>query len=109
MFKNIGGNMSLADLLKQKAELERVIAQQQAEERGNALTQVRELMSTYGLSVSDLAPQRAPTRRTASKGLKVAAKYVNKDTGEYWTGRGLQPKWLRAKLAEGAKLADFAT
>lgn len=98
--------MSLAELIKQKEELEKAIAQQQAEERETALTQVRELMSTYGLTVSDL---QSSNRGRVSKGLKVAAKYVNKDTGEYWTGRGLQPKWLRAKLEAGAKLADFAT
>lgn len=101
--------MSLADLIKQKEELERAIAQQQAEERETALTQVRELMSTYGLSVSDLAPPKGLPRSRSGRGLKVAAKYVNKDTGEYWTGRGLQPKWLRAKLEAGAELADFAT
>jgi DNA-binding protein H-NS len=36
-------------------------------------------------------------------------KYRNKDNPEEtWTGRGRQPKWLSARLAKGAKLADFA-
>jgi len=38
----------------------------------------------------------------------VAAKYRNAATGDAWTGRGLQPKWLKAALAAGAKLEDFA-
>ena len=39
---------------------------------------------------------------------KVAAKYRNSATGETWSGRGLQPRWLKAALATGKKLADFA-
>ena len=29
-------------------------------------------------------------------------------TGTTWSGRGLQPKWLKAALASGRKLSDFA-
>ena len=32
-------------------------------------------------------------------GNKVAAKYRNASTGESWSGRGLQPRWLKAALA----------
>lgn len=47
--------------------------------------------------------------RTAkpAKVSKVAAKYRNQATGETWSGRGLQPKWLKAAIAGGAKLTDF--
>ncbi|MEN9890143.1 MAG: hypothetical protein RLY78_438, partial [Pseudomonadota bacterium] len=34
-------------------------------------------------------------------------KYRNAATGETWTGRGLQPKWVRAALEAGATLADL--
>ena len=34
-------------------------------------------------------------------------KYRNALTGETWTGRGLQPKWLKVNLANGNTLADF--
>lgn len=37
----------------------------------------------------------------------VPIKYRNRETGEAWTGRGLMPKWLRAKLDAGANLNDF--
>jgi len=39
---------------------------------------------------------------------KVAAKYHNTATGDSWSGRGLQPRWLKAALAAGAKVTDFA-
>ncbi|TAK95212.1 MAG: H-NS histone family protein, partial [Aquabacterium sp.] len=35
-------------------------------------------------------------------------KYRNAQTGETWTGRGLQPKWVQAAVASGKKLEDFA-
>ena len=34
-------------------------------------------------------------------------KYRNTKTGETWSGRGLQPNWLKAALAGGARLDDF--
>ncbi|MDT8998373.1 ParB/RepB/Spo0J family partition protein [Paucibacter sp. APW11] len=46
----------------------------------------------------------------ASKpGAKVQIKYRNPATGETWSGRGLQPRWLKAALAAGKTLADFDT
>ena len=39
---------------------------------------------------------------------KVLPKYRNpKDRGETWAGRGKQPRWLKAQLRNGKKLADF--
>lgn len=46
-----------------------------------------------------------PAAMKPSKAIPV--KYRNRETGEAWTGRGLMPKWLRAKLDAGAKLDDF--
>ncbi len=94
---------SLKDLLAQRAALDEQIAQTKDKERSEAVSKVKSLMSEYGLSVADLS-MRAPK---AAKTSKVAAKYRNKATGETWSGRGLQPKWLKAAIAGGAKLDDF--
>jgi DNA-binding protein H-NS len=102
---------SLADLLAQKAALEKQIAQTQKAERSEAIAQVRALMAQYGLTVADLSARATPARRPGGGGKKaggkVAIKYRNAATGDTWTGRGLQPKWLRAALAAGRKLSDF--
>ena len=50
----------------------------------------------------------AGPRARKKAGGKVAAKYRNASTGESWSGRGLQPRWLKAALASGRKLSDFA-
>ena len=40
------------------------------------------------------------------KGGKVAVKYRD-EAGHTWTGRGLQPVWLREAIAGGKSLTDF--
>lgn len=100
---------TLQELLAQKASLEKQIAETQREERANAIAKVKAIMSEHGLTLADLS-QRATPARSAEGGTprKVAAKYRNGETGETWSGRGLQPKWLKAALAEGKQLSDFA-
>lgn len=95
----------LNQLLAQKADLERKIEAAQKQARTEAVAKVRALMTEYGLSVADLNA-KGPARKTAG-GNKVAAKYRNSATGETWSGRGLQPKWLKAALASGRKIEDF--
>ena len=98
---------SLQELIAQKEALEREIERTKQQDRSEAIAKVRALMDEYGLSVTDLSARGAAKPR-AGKGNKVAAKYRNTATGETWSGRGLQPKWLKAALASGHKLADFA-
>jgi DNA-binding protein H-NS len=102
---------SLHDLLAQKAELEKQIAETQRAERAEAIAQVRSLMSQYGLTAADIGskPAAAPRGPAAGKTTgKVAAKYRDAATGATWSGRGLQPNWLKAALATGRPLSDFA-
>jgi len=97
---------SLNELLAQKAALEKQIMDAQREQKSEAIAKVRELMSEHGLTVADLGSRGAAPRRASSG--KVAAKYRNTATGETWSGRGLQPNWLKAALASGRSLADFS-
>lgn len=55
------------------------------------------------------AKTAAPAARKARKPLgKVAPKYRNPaNTGETWTGRGKQPRWLAGYTAAGRKLEEF--
>ncbi|MFO1294388.1 MAG: H-NS histone family protein [Rubrivivax sp.] len=112
----------LADLLAQKAALDKKIAQTQRAERAEAIARVRTLMAQYGLSVADIG-KAAPAKRSrqagggsaaasgsARKGRslgKVAPKYRDPTSGAAWSGRGLKPKWLAAALAAGRTLEEF--
>jgi DNA-binding protein H-NS len=102
---------SLQDLIAQKEALEREIERTKQQGRTDAIAKVRALMDEYGLSAADLTGKasKGKTARSnkGSKGGKVPAKYRNSSTGETWSGRGLQPRWLKAALASGRKLDEF--
>lgn len=100
---------TVAELLEQRAALEKQIAEAQREERASAIAQVRALMSQYGLSAADLAGRAAgPKAPRVKGGSTVAPKYRDPATGKTWSGRGLKPTWLRTALADGKNLGDFA-
>jgi DNA-binding protein H-NS len=97
---------SLQELLDRRATLEKEIEETQRREKAEAIVKVRTLMSEYGLTASDLGGKAS--KSTGTKGTKVAVKYRDRATGDTWSGRGLQPKWLKAALASGRKLDEFA-
>ena len=100
---------TLNELLAQKAALEKQIMDAQREERASAVAQIKALMSEHGLTPADLGNRSAPLPLTKKAGTgKVAAKFRDPATGDSWSGRGLQPKWLKAALASGRSLSDFA-
>jgi DNA-binding protein H-NS len=101
---------TLQDLLAQKEAIEREIESTKKQHRADAIAKVRSMMAEYGLTAADLAG-KAATKATGAKGGKggkVAVKYRNAATGDTWSGRGLQPKWLKAALAAGRKIEDFS-
>lgn len=114
----------LQELLAQRAELEKQIAHTQRSERADAIAQVRMLMSQYGLTLADMGSKtiagpksnksaiappavKAPKSSKGKKTGKVAPKYRDAITGQTWSGRGLQPNWLKAALATGRGIAEF--
>lgn len=101
---------NLAELMEQKAALDKRIAEAQREARTAAIAQVKALMAEHGLTVADIAGKSAasPMPPRSRKGAKVPPKYRDPVTGTTWSGRGLQPKWLKAALTSGRKLSDFA-
>lgn len=96
----------LQELLARKEALDREIEQTKREERAEAIAKVRSLMAEYGLTLADLGAGK-PAKKPGSAIGKVAAKYRDEATGNTWSGRGLQPNWLKAALAAGRSLDDF--
>lgn len=98
-------------LATQQADLEREIAETLKSERSNVIQQIKSLMAEQGITVAELTakPGRASKASAGTApARKVAAKYINKASGESWSGRGLKPKWLTAAIEAGSKLEDFA-
>ncbi|MDA0189470.1 MAG: H-NS histone family protein [Proteobacteria bacterium] len=98
---------TLQELLSQKEAIEREIELTKKRDRAEAIARVRSLMAEYGLTLADLGAKAAPAARKPGGGAKVPPKYRNAATGDTWSGRGLQPNWLKAALASGRKLDDF--
>jgi DNA-binding protein H-NS len=96
---------TVSELLAQKAAIEQQIAEAQRAERAGAVAKVRALMAEHGLTLADLTSKSATPKRS---GAKVAPKYRDAATGNTWSGRGLQPRWLKQALASGKKISDFA-
>lgn len=97
---------TLQELLTQKEALEREIELTKKRDRADAIAKVRALMAEYGLTLADLGA-RATAAPKGTSGPKVAAKYRDAATGQTWSGRGLQPNWLKAALAAGRSLDEF--
>jgi DNA-binding protein H-NS len=103
--------VTVAELLEQKAALEKQIAEVQREERAGAIAQIRSLMQQYNLSPADFAGRGSaagPKAAGSRAGGSVAAKYRDPDSGKTWSGRGLKPRWLRDAMANGKSPSDFA-
>jgi DNA-binding protein H-NS len=98
---------SLPELMAQKEALERRIADARRSERADAIQRICALMNQYGLTPADLNAKGGASGRSR-KGSKVPAKYRDPASGSSWSGRGLQPNWLKAALASGRDLTEFA-
>lgn len=92
------------ELLEQQKALALQIEQARKAEVSGAVEQIRKLMNEYDLTIADIT---STGKTSAAKGTKVAPKYKNSETGETWTGRGRQPKWVEAALASGKTLEDL--
>lgn len=104
----IGTNVTqLADLLQQQATLAREIEALRQVERSRAIAEIRRLMAEFSLLPADVAGRVTSDHPSGRKHV-VAVKFRDAMTGETWTGRGLTPKWLAARLAEGKSREDFA-
>jgi DNA-binding protein H-NS len=90
-----------AALERQTSELDRQLQDARKAERAGVIAHIKQLLAVNGLTVVDLG------LKAAAAGSKVAPKYHNAETGETWSGRGLQPKWIKVALAAGKTLEQL--
>lgn len=95
-----------ADLMQQAQELIRQAEGLRQGERKEAIAKVMAIMAEFDLSIEDIQAAPKTKTRAVSSGNKVAPKYVNKATGDTWTGRGKRPKWLTAHVEAGGSMDD---
>ena len=94
--------MSLRELQELELKVRKAKAGAQDRSRADLRKKIETMVADAGFRLSDIFSGRG------GKGRTVAAKYANPDDpSETWTGRGRKPRWLNAKLQEGAKLDKF--
>jgi len=109
---------SYAQIVKQIEVLKQEAEKLRRGEVDGVVARIREAISFYNLSASDLGlalkakpagAKATPVKRRKTKASKAPAvvKYRN-DSGGTWVGRGKRPNWLRDALNGGKKLEDFA-
>lgn len=97
---------TIADLEKQRQEIENAIAKRKAEAVQDLANETLKKAQELGISTNDLV--RAMTKKTAKRA-EVKAKYANpKNSKETWSGRGHKPKWVQDALNAGLKLESLA-
>lgn len=99
-----------AALERQQAEVNKALSDARREARAGVIAEIKSLMAEHGLTAADLGVPGAGKRKageSAQKGGTVPPKYRHPSTGQTWTGRGLQPNWLKTELAAGRSLSDF--
>jgi DNA-binding protein H-NS len=114
---------SYEQILRQIESLKAEADKLRRKETGEVVSRIRQAIDHYGLTAADLglgAPARgrraaaaAPAARKPAAKKAAAKKYVvapkyRDDKGNTWSGRGLQPIWLREQIKGGKKLEDFA-
>ncbi len=93
--------MTGRELLALKTKVEQVIRRRDEKARRDLVRMVQSLRA--GKRSAAAAGEPHPL-----KGRKLKPKYRNPaDRTQTWAGRGNQPRWLKAELKKGKKLAAF--
>ncbi len=109
---------TLAAMKRQIAKLEAEVARKTREEMSGAIAKIREIMTTFGLTVEHLTSsghagaKKALTKKSAAKRVKGkragagTPKYRDPKSGATWTGFGRAPGWIAAAKSRDAFLID---
>ena len=97
-------NLSETELQSVIDNAEKALKDKQDSKKKEIIAQIKELAASIGVNVVI----QEGDKRSARKGIKVAAKYRNpEDPLQTWTGRGVAPKWMQALINAGRDKSEF--
>ncbi|MBL4627054.1 MAG: H-NS histone family protein [Roseicyclus sp.] len=97
--------MSFEELQSHQRDVEATIKGYEKTRRADCLAELRAVAKKHGFALDEFTGGKT----TGKSGPKGVAKYVNPaDGNQTWTGRGRQPNWIKAAMASGKTLDDFA-
>jgi DNA-binding protein H-NS len=88
-------NTNYQQLLAEREALDQKINEMRNAERAGVIERIRKDVADFDLTERDVFGGAA--RTSVRKGITVAAKYRDPQTGATWTGRGKPPKWISDK------------
>jgi DNA-binding protein H-NS len=88
--------------LKAQAEaLAAQVEQARQDELRAVIEEVRAKVDEYRLTAHDVfGRRRAQVKRKSEGAMSIQPKYQDPKSGATWTGRGLEPQWIRGKSRE---------
>lgn len=96
-------DMSKAELVQLRDEVDQALSTLDQRRKSEAKKAAEEAAKKFGFSLGDLLGKERGRKNSG------AAKYRNPaDPAQTWSGRGRQPGWIKAGLAKGKSLAEFA-
>jgi len=91
--------LSLSELKASRKDIDAAIANFEARKRIEARKALDEVAKKHGMSLDDIIGGGKKRKKA-----KAPAKYQNPTNAtETWSGRGRQPLWFKAEVAEGKK------
>ena len=100
--------LSEAELAKLIGSAQKTLRDRQLDKRKEVVAEIKQLAASIGYSVelTEISPENATG--STRKGTKVPVKYRDPDnTKHQWTGRDVQPNWLRELIGQGRTLDEF--
>jgi len=106
---------SYLDLVNEIQALQKQAEKLRQKESHEVLKEIRRLISIYSFSETDLGFRPGASTKSAKRPgkkkmpavkSKVPARYTD-GRGNYWTGRGKQPKWVQSCLSSGRSLESL--
>ncbi len=95
--------LSENELKNMIADAERALRAKEDSKRKEVIAQIKQLAASIDATV-----EIRDGRRTARRGMKVPPKYQDPhDPSRQWSGRGMQPAWVRDLIAQGFSLEDL--
>lgn len=98
-------SMSRKELEKFRIDVEKALEKLKAKDKRAAQKAAAEAASKFGFTLNELAAGTTPKSKAKAKKPATTAKprFANPDNKDQtWTGKGRQPEWYKAQIANGA-------
>lgn len=100
--------LSEDELAKLIGSAQKTLRDRQIGKRKEVVAEIRQLAASIGCTVELTDISTGNAAGSVRRGSKVPVKYRDPENPMHqWTGRGVQPNWLRELIGQGRSLDEF--